>query len=85
MYASDLDTNYLSTGRGRGFGVRDLLKVTGGAVRSVLAKAARRSMERRAAMALLSMDEYLLRDIGVTRADAERTLLGGHPLTRTQR
>ena len=85
MYASDLDANYLSTGRGRGFGVRDLLRVTGGAVRSALAKAARRSMERRAATALLSMDEYLLRDIGMTRGDAEHALLGGHPLTRTQR
>jgi hypothetical protein len=85
MYASDLDTKYLSTGRSRGWGVRDVLKVTGGAIGSVLAKAARRSMERSAAMALTSMDEYLLRDIGVTRADVERTLLGGHPLTRTQR
>jgi uncharacterized protein YjiS (DUF1127 family) len=43
----------------------------------VVRSASRRLVERRAAAALLRMDDYLLRDIGLTRAEALRIARGG--------
>jgi uncharacterized protein YjiS (DUF1127 family) len=43
----------------------------------LFARAARRHAERRAVETLASMDEHLLRDIGVTRGDVARVVRNG--------
>jgi uncharacterized protein YjiS (DUF1127 family) len=48
------------------------------AVAAYLREAARRGRERRAAAALVSLDDHLLRDIGVHRGDAGHLVRRGH-------
>jgi uncharacterized protein YjiS (DUF1127 family) len=47
------------------------------AVTTYFREAARRNENRTSAAALLSLDDYLLRDIGVRRADVERLVRHG--------
>jgi uncharacterized protein YjiS (DUF1127 family) len=48
-----------------------------GAVRRYFRDSEQRHEYRRAATAMLSLDDYLLRDIGVTRGDVERIARNG--------
>jgi uncharacterized protein YjiS (DUF1127 family) len=50
---------------------------------SYLATLFRRSAQRKAYTALMNLDDHLLRDIGVTRADVHQLISGGRAAHRS--